>query len=371
VKQLSKLGRHAETRVLFVTRRFPPSIGGMQTLAADVDRALRNVTDVELVALRYESTAHLAWFLPYALLRTLLALARGGVRRVVCGDAIVWATIAPAVTRANVKSTVMVHGLDLSFPNSFYQRWMRSSLPKAGRVVANSTATAAVAREHGVEAARLVVMNPGIRFGDVAPSDRVVARAELVRRFGLEDGTLIAVTLGRLVRRKGISWFVEHVMPQAPRELRYLVAGEGPMREEIEAAVARAGLADRVLLLGNVGDGLREVLLRGADLFVMPNVRVRGDMEGFGLVAAEAACRGALVLASGLEGIRDAVVAGATGILVEPERAEDFVEVLHTLANDRRELAALAGRYQREARERFSIDRMEEQLPDALGLGSG
>jgi phosphatidyl-myo-inositol dimannoside synthase len=368
VTQLPEVERDADARVLFVTRRFPPSIGGMQTLAAEVDRALRNVSDVELVALRYESTAHLAWFLPYAVFRTLLALARGGVRRVVCGDAIVWATIAPVMTRASVKSTVMVHGLDLLFSNPTYQRLIRWSLPKADRIVANSGATAAAARGHGADAARVVVLNPGIRFDEIAPADRVGARAELVRRFALDDDALIGVTLGRLVRRKGIHWFVEHVLPAISDDLTYLIAGDGPMRDEIEAAVTRAGLGDRLRLLGNVDDDLREVLLRGTDLFLMPNVRVDGDMEGFGLVAAEAACRGALVVASGLEGIKDAVVAGTTGILVEPEHPSAFVEVIRTLASDRDELAARAGSYQREARNRFSIDRMADQLPDAIGL---
>src|SRR5439155_1520523 len=216
------------------------------------DRALRNVTAVELVALRRESTLHLSWFLPWALVRALLALAGGGVSRVLCGDAIVWATIAPVVTRASAKSTVMVHGLDLSFSNPFYQRWIRWSLPKADRIVANSTATADATREHGVDATRVVVMNPGIRFDEIDP-----------------------------------------------------------------------------------------------------NVRVHGDMEGFGLVAAEAASRGALVLASDLEGIKDAVVAGATGILVEPEQPDGFIEAIRTLARNRDELATLARRYQLEARSRF------------------
>src|SRR5258707_1298848 len=86
-----------EESVLFVTRRFPPSVGGMEALAADVDRALRSVADVELVALRSSSVLHLAWFLPFALVKTAFALARGRVTHIVCGDAIAWATIAPIV----------------------------------------------------------------------------------------------------------------------------------------------------------------------------------------------------------------------------------------------------------------------------------
>jgi phosphatidyl-myo-inositol dimannoside synthase len=354
--------------VLFVTRRFPPSVGGMEALAADADRALRNVADVELVALRSSSVLHLAWFLPFALVRTALALARGRVSHVVCGDAIAWATVAPVLRPRRAKSAVIVHGLDLVFPNPLYQRWIRWALKRADRIVANSAATAAVAREHvGIDAARIVVVNPGVRCDDLGKFDRTAARGELVRWLDLDASSLIAVSLGRLVRRKGVAWFIDNVLPLTP-DVTYLVAGDGPMRDEIESATQRSAARDRVRLLGGVDNELRELLLRGADVCVMPNVRVAGDMEGFGIVAVEAASRGALVLASALEGIEDAVIDDATGILVDPEQATQFVDTIRSLADDRARLATLANRYQHEACIRFSIERMTRLLPAAVGL---
>jgi phosphatidyl-myo-inositol dimannoside synthase len=91
-------------------------------------------------------------------------------------------------------------------------------------------------------------------------------------------------------------------------------------------------------------------------------------MEGFGLVAIESACRGALVIASALEGIKDAVIDGETGILVEPEDADRFVETIRGLSTDRVRLTQLARAYQHEACRRFSIDRMAKDLCLAIGL---
>jgi phosphatidyl-myo-inositol dimannoside synthase len=91
-------------------------------------------------------------------------------------------------------------------------------------------------------------------------------------------------------------------------------------------------------------------------------------VEGFGVVAGEAASRGALVLASALEGIEDAVIDDATGILVDPEQATQFVDTIRSLADDRARLATLANRYQHEACIRFSIERMTRLLPAAVGL---
>jgi phosphatidylinositol alpha-1,6-mannosyltransferase len=340
----------------------------METLAGDIDKALRQVADVQLVALRSKSLANLAWFLPLALVRTALALIRRRVGTVVCGDAITWATVAPVVKPFGVRSTVMVLGLDLSFPNALYQRWIRWALGKADTVIAISAVTGAAALERGADAAHMVVVNPSIRCEEVRAAERATARAELVGRLALDERTLIVLTLGRLVRRKGVSWFIENVLPEIADEATYLVAGEGPMRGEIEASIASSHTHGSVRLLGRVDDELRSLVLCGADVFVMPNIRVPGDMEGFGLVAVEAACRGAVVLASALEGISEAVVDGATGILVEPERPEGFVDALRMLAADRERLADLSNGYQAEARRRFAGDRMARELQRAMGL---
>jgi phosphatidyl-myo-inositol dimannoside synthase len=340
----------------------------METLAADVDEALRRVTEVELVALRASSPFHLAWFLPLAAVRTAVSLARGGVSRVVCGDAIVWATVAPVVKAMGGKSSVMVLGLDLSFPNPLYQRWIRWALPKADRVVAISAATAATALEHGLDPKQVVVVNPGIRIPNAGAENRTEARAELVRRLELKPERLIVLTLGRLVRRKGVEWFIANVLPEVAEEATYVVAGDGPMRGVIDATASRSGMIESVRLLGSVDSEFRELLLRGADISVMPNIHVPGDMEGFGLVAVESACRGALVIAAALEGITDAVVDGQTGVLVEPEHPGRFVDAIRSLAVDRDRLAVLATEYQRAALERFSADRMARELCAAIGL---
>jgi phosphatidyl-myo-inositol dimannoside synthase len=354
--------------VLFITRRFPPSVGGMETLAADVDRVLREVSAVELVALRSSSVLHLAWFLPSALVRTALAVIRGRVTHVLCGDAITWAAVAPATRVRRTKSVVMVHGLDLLAPNALYQAWIHWALPKADRIVANSAATAAAVRDHGVEPQRIVIVNPGVGPNVVTQADRAAARNELVQRLNIESSSLVVLTLGRLVRRKGVAWFIETVLPRTPKDVTYVIAGDGPMREHIEAAIQQSRVAPRVHLLGRVDDDCRELLLRGADVCLMPNVRVPGDMEGFGLVAVEASTRGTLVVASGLEGIVDAVVDQETGIIVQPEDADELTRVITSLAGDRDAISALASRYQQQANILFSAERMARQLVSAVGL---
>jgi phosphatidyl-myo-inositol dimannoside synthase len=356
-------------RVLFITRRFPPTVGGMETLAADVDAALRARGSVELVALRKASLRHLAWFLPWALVRTALSLMLGRIERIVCGDAIVWVPVSIAARLAGAQSSVMALGLDLTYPNPLYQRLVHWSLPRADRVVAISTVTESAAAGHGVEPSRLTVVHPGVRAPVVTAADRARRRDELLRELALDPESLILVSLGRLVRRKGVAWFVEHVTPKLPDNAVHLIAGEGPMRAEIDAQVARLASPGRVRILGPVGDDERERLLTGCDISVMPNITVDGDIEGFGLVAVESACRGAVVIASALQGLLEAVTDGVTGILVDAEQPEGFVSVISRLESDRSELGRLSSVFRQNAVERNSVERMMRDLPAALGLG--
>jgi glycosyltransferase involved in cell wall biosynthesis len=148
----------------------------------------------------------------------------------------------------------------------------------------------------------------------------------------------------------------------------YLVAGTGPDLEEVARAAASAGVSERVGLLGRVDESFREDLLAGVDLFAVPNVPVPGDMEGFGLVAIEAAMRGTPVLASRLEGLRDAVTDGVTGFTCEPEDAACYIERITALAKNRQELEASAVRFQSAAREMYGVDTMIRNMPAAFDL---
>ena len=77
--------------------------------------------------------------------------------------------------------------------------------------------------------------------GDV---DRAQARATLVRDLGIDPDATVLLTVGRLVRRKGVAWFVSQVLPRVGGNWVYLVAGEGPARAKIEAAVRKTVTVD-------------------------------------------------------------------------------------------------------------------------------
>lgn len=357
-----------------MTRRFPPSVGGMETLAADVWTALeRRCPGARLVA-HGGTNRGLPWFLVTAWARTAALVVRRRVDVVICYDAATYVALWPLLTILRVPKIALVNGLDLTWSRAPYRRLLAHALPRASRVLAISRATAGVARDLGVPESQVAVIRLAVDAPAVGAADRADARRAVHHRLGLDADAVVLLTIGRLVARKGVRWFVDSVLPAlADADVHYAVAGSGPEQAAIEAAVTAHGLTGRVHLLGPVSDAERETLLRGADLFVQPNVVTPGDMEGFGLVLVEAAKRGTPVVASALEGMTDAVADGEAGVLCPPGDVDAWRATVQHLVADPAARQELARRGTARAWELFSVEtfgaQLERELATAVGSG--
>jgi phosphatidylinositol alpha-1,6-mannosyltransferase len=348
-------------RLLFVTRKFPPAVGGMETLASSVWSSLQQTpADCRLIAFG-GSQKWLPFWLPIAYLRVLRHLIGRPGTIVLCGDALLHAALSPLLRFARVRQATMVMGLDLTWPVAPYQWLTARTLRRAQRVIAISHATAAVARGRGIAPERVRVVRLAVPLPQVSTAERTEARAALRARFAIAPDAPLLVSISRLVRRKGLRWFVGNVLPKVPSAV-LLIGGDGPDHDAIAREIASAGVGDRCHILGRVDDAAREELLRGADIFVQPNIAVPGDIEGFGLVAVEAAGRGAIVLAADLEGLKDAVVDQRTGFLLRSEDARAWQAALIRLTGSRSEMEQLARQFQRACHEHFDFATMGRDL---------
>ncbi len=155
-------------------------------------------------------------------------------------------------------------------------------------------------------------------------------------------------------------------MPRLPAHVHYWLAGDGPDASAIEAAIERHRLQERVRRLGRVPDDVLHQLYRAADLFIMPNRPVPGDMEGFGVVMLEAALCGAPVLAARLEGIQDVVAEGENGHLIESGDADGFVRWILHYDRDRTALRTLSERAAAYVRAHFSWEVVADRYVQTL-----
>lgn len=166
-----------------------------------------------------------------------------------------------------------------------------------------------------VDADRIQLLPNAIHLERYGPGATSGATRE---RFGIR-GSPVIMTLGRIVSEERAKGFDEvlNVMPSLASELpsiTYVIAGDGDYRPRLEEKARCLGLADRVVFTGFVQEEHKSDLYRCADLYVMPS---RG--EGFGFVILEAMACGVPVIASSVDGSRDAVRDGALGEMVDPD----------------------------------------------------
>jgi phosphatidylinositol alpha-1,6-mannosyltransferase len=252
--------------------------------------------------------------------------------------------------RRGVRTAAIVHGLDVTTPFPPYQWFVPRVFDALDAVLPVSRATRQACRDRGATDAQLRVVPNGIdvdRFRE--PKNRSRARAALDDGFDASppppppDGLLLC-SVGRQVKRKGTAWFVDAVMPRLPDDVHYWVAGDGPQLSAIRDAADRHDLHPRVRVLGRIPNDNLARLYRGSDLFVMPNVPVENDMEGFGIVLLEAGQCGTPAVAARLDGIQDVVTDGVNGHLVAPEDPAAFVDAIERYRGDTEALDAAAQR---------------------------
>ena len=314
-------------RVLFISRAYPPTLGGIEKQNKSVHDELSRIDDVTLIA-NTRGKKFLPLFLPFAFMRSLFCLRRIDV--ILLGDG----TLAPLgwlLSLISGKPVVsIVHGLDVTFANQLYQAvFVRFALARADKLIAVGNETIRQAVIRGVARERCVYVSNG-----VDRALKTVDKQQALAQLHLNASNFHLLTLGRLVRRKGVAWFVKHVMPTLPENIVYLVAGDGPDRQAIERAIQEKRLDQRVKLLGRVSEEDKLLLYSAADAFVQPNIPVEGDMEGFGLVVLEAGMYGLPVIASRLEGLKDAILEGSNGELVTPLDQAAYRETILRLADD-------------------------------------
>jgi len=304
---------------------------------------------------------------------------------VVLFSSMVTASTAVAVRKAVAGSGALLAaipvGRDVTLPTPGYQWFIPRVFRALDLVFPISRATGQECLARGVDPARMHVVPCGVDTESFAPPhDRAAARRELLAAIGespatVPDGTLILVSVGRHQERKGFQWFADEVMPRLPPDVLYLVTGEGPMTPRIRAAIGRHGLGGRARLLGKVPEAMLRTLYRGGDLFVMPNVHVPGDIEGFGVVMLEAGLCGMPVLAADLEGISDVIREGENGHLLPSRDAAAFAAAVLRYRGDRARLAAASAAAARYTERTYSwagvAERFVEVFRERLGVPAG
>ncbi|MCA9409060.1 MAG: glycosyltransferase family 4 protein, partial [Candidatus Omnitrophica bacterium] len=236
------------------------------------------------------------------------------------------------------KIVVMTHGLDITWSPVLYQWLIKKSLLSMDKVFCVSQNTAKECRQRHIPEEKLHVIPNGVDFKKASSINQDNHYKNIQARFGIDlQNRPVILSVGRMVERKGIHSFLNNIFPLILKknpQAYYIVVGDGPCRSLIENTIQEKHLQSNVLLTGQIEDKYLENLYNIAQVFVMPNIPVQGDVEGFGIVILEASARGLPVVASKIDGIVDAVKEGCNGILIDHLDYENFAKKTLLFLND-------------------------------------
>lgn len=178
-----------------------------------------------------------------------------------------------------------------------------------------------VTEGHSLPGEKVTLVYNGIDTAvyDYALYDKRAARA----RLGLPEQCVLAGSISRLVWQKGLEYFLKAVPAIREKfpDARFVVAGEGPLAGNLHKIAGETGVGEICFFPGFVED--TPLLLSALDVLVLPSVA-----EGFPLITLEAMAMRRPVVASDIEGIREQIINGETGLLVEPRSPEKLAEAV-------------------------------------------
>jgi phosphatidylinositol alpha-1,6-mannosyltransferase len=371
---------------LLVTNDFPPKLGGIQSYLWELWRRLPAESTTVLTTahadapewdrrqpFRIERSRHRVLLPTADIIRRIDRLADAVDAELVLLD--------PALPLGLVGTTLsrpyglVLHGAEVAVPGRIAgpSALLRRVLDRAELLVAAGGYPAAEAERAAGRKLPIVVVPPGVDTDRFRPANDDV-RLRIRDRLGLPNRASVVLGVSRLVPRKGFDVLIEAAARLAPShpDLTVLIAGGGRDHDRLTRLAAARGAPVR--LVGRVSDAELPGLYGAADVFAMLCRNRWGglEQEGFGIVFLEAAAAGLPAVAGDSGGAAEAVLDGATGLVVRrPADPVPVAAALGTLLDDPNLRQRMGTAARQRAEESFSYDVLAGRLARALAEWHG
>lgn len=329
-------------KILYISHLHPPdadttqNLGGTQTVSTQLLQELRQQPNVSIHPILLKSpTKGIAFrtilfiFWLYQNLPRIIQREKADV--ILCASMVTASLVVFLGHKVQVPMVTLNHGQDVILPNRFYQKLVRGIFKRISGAISVSKATQQACLDRGLLPEKSIVLPNGINININRNFSKETSRTFIEQQFNIDlTHRYLLLTVGRQVKRKGHAWFIQSVLPHIQSDVIYLVLGDGAEAEDLKRLKQKVPWGDRIILAGKASSHILRHAYDAADLFVMPNIPIPGDMEGFGVVLLEANEARMPVIASRLEGMTDVVQQGVNGYCVEPLNPKAFSEAIDT-----------------------------------------
>jgi len=229
-----------------------------------------------------------------------------------------------ASAMSGVPFTVTAHANDIFERGQLLQR----KAARAKKFLTISEYNIRHLRGLGIPADQLAIVRCGVSIAADASSE---GRPR-------QSGPVRVGSLGRMVEKKGFDVLVKAValLKQRGLSVELQLAGDGPLREELQILVQSQGLERDVVLKGSMPHSRVSAWMKELDIFALACKQDRaGDMDGIPVVLMEAMSQALPVVSTRLSGIPELVIHEQTGLLAEPGNAQDMADQLERVISSK------------------------------------
>ncbi len=370
---------------LLVTLDFPPRLGGVAAYYNNICANLPS-SDIMVLVPKKPNASNFDSNQPYKILRLDLIsknffvwprwwpainkikkiVAEESIKNLLVGQILPLGTVALYLKQFHkIPYCVFCHGLDINQLSGHKKILAKKILVNADKIIVNSKFTKIKVLQYGVLNQNIVVAYP---CPNPLPSVNEKQLSIIQYEYDLFEKKIL-LTVGRLVKRKNHQKIIEslpEILKQFPN-LVYIIAGDGPEKNNLISAVKKLNLQSNVVFAGEVSDLKLSGLFQLCDVFIMPSKELQnGDVEGFGIVYLEANLAGKPVIGGKSGGVPEAVADGYSGLLVNPENTAEITNAILKLLSDESLAQRLGLQGQHRALEEFSWEKETEKIKELL-----
>lgn len=234
--------------------------------------------------------------------------------------------------------------------------------------IAASDVIRGILERDGIGPDRIVTVHDGVNIGLIDKQEAVDAHAA----FWLPHGSPIVGNVAALAPHKGQKHLIAaaKIVLQRVPDARFIVVGEGELKDQLERQIRHLALERHVVLAGFRPDAIG--LMKSFDVFAMSSVT-----EGLGSAVLEAMVCGRAVASTRAGGLPEVVDDGVTGLLVPPHDEPALAAAIIELLQDRERRDAMGRAGRERVVQSFSVEQMVAKTLEVYrarvvpGAGSG
>ncbi len=331
---------------LIVTRSFPPEVGGMQNLMWGLAKEMSKNFMTKVFADYHENHNRFDKNENFSIERVggikfLRKIRKAQLINEYVKENKVQGIIADhwkslELIKTDKKKYCLIHGKEINHPKgSSLNKRINKVLNSVEKIIANSEFTKNLAVENGVEQEKVIVINPGIN-----PAQELNKKSLIKVESLLKTKTPRLITVSRFDKRKNHEKVLMALrnLKQIYPNIVYICVGYGEEEQNLKDLVNELNLGGQVMFFKGITDDLKNALVAKSNIFVMPSVKYKSSVEGFGIAYIEAAQYGVPSLGGADGGAADAIQHDKTGLICDGNNLDDIYSSLNSMIENEKYL---------------------------------